>query len=85
MCDLNMRVLDLRTSKAKAVTFLVVQWLELCAFTVSTAGGMGLIPSWGTKIPHAMCFGQKKKKSQGSQVTLTLGGHILTVRSEGLL
>ena len=62
MCDLNMRVLDLRTSKAKAVTFLVVQWLELCAFTVSTAGGMGLIPSWGTKIPHAMCFGQKKKK-----------------------
>ena len=53
MCDLNMRVLDLRTSKAKAVTFLVVQWLELCAFTVSTAGGMGLIPSWGTKIQHA--------------------------------
>ena len=64
MCDLNMCVLDLRASKAKAATFLVVQWLELCAFTVSTAGGMGLIPSWGTKIPRATCFGQKKKAKE---------------------
>ena len=62
MCDLNMCVLDLRASKTKAVTFLVVKWLELCAFTVSTAGGMGLIPSWGNNIPCATCFGQKKKK-----------------------
>ena len=30
--------------------FLVVQWLRLHA---SNAGGMGLIPVWGTKIPHA--------------------------------
>ena len=27
-----------------------------------TAGGMGLIPGWGTKIPHAAEHGQKKKK-----------------------
>ena len=32
-------------------TSLVVQWLGLWA---SSAGGMGLIPGWGTKIPHAM-------------------------------
>ena len=32
-------------------TSLVVQWLRLCA---SGAGGMGLIPGWGTKIPHAV-------------------------------
>ena len=31
-------------------TSLVVQWLRPCA---STAGGTGLIPGQGTKIPHA--------------------------------
>ena len=31
-------------------TSSVVQWLRLRA---STAGGTGLIPGWGTKIPHA--------------------------------
>ena len=31
-------------------TSLVVQWLRLRA---STVGGMGSIPVWGTKIPHA--------------------------------
>ena len=30
---------------------LAVQWLELCA---STAGGMGSIPGWEIKIPHAV-------------------------------
>ena len=29
---------------------------------LSTAGGMGLIPGWGTKIPHASQSSQKKKK-----------------------
>ena len=42
-------------------TFLVVQWLGLHA---STAGGVGLIPSWGTKTPHAMRHGQKKRKKK---------------------
>ena len=31
-------------------TSLAVQWFKLCT---STARGMGLIPGWGTKIPHA--------------------------------
>ena len=36
-----------------------VQWLRLCT---SNAGGMGLIPGWGTKIPHAAQHSQKKKR-----------------------
>ena len=31
-------------------SFLAVQWFRLCA---STAGGMGLVPDRGIKIPHA--------------------------------
>ena len=42
-------------------TSLVVQWLGLCT---STAGGSGSILGHGTKIPHAMQHGQKKKKKQ---------------------
>ena len=34
--------------------FLEVQWLRLC---VSTAGGMGLITGWGTKVLHATLHG----------------------------
>ena len=26
----------------------------------STAGGMGLIPGWGTKTPRATCYDQEK-------------------------
>ena len=37
-------------------TSLGVQWLRLCT---PNAGGMGLIPGWGTKIPHATQHGQK--------------------------
>ena len=37
-------------------TPLVVQWLRLCA---SSAGS---IPCWGSKIPHVIQWGQKKKK-----------------------
>ena len=42
-------------------TCLVVQWLGLCA---STSENMGLIPGWGTKIPHAPWHSQKKKKNR---------------------
>ena len=28
----------------------------------STAGGMGSIPRWGTKVSHAAWHGQKKKE-----------------------
>ena len=38
---------------------LVVQWLRLW---VSTAGGQGLIPGWGTKNLHALQCNQKKKE-----------------------
>ena len=43
-------------------TCLAVQWLRL---HVSTEGGMGSIPGWGTKIPYAVWHGQKKKKKKG--------------------
>ena len=39
-------------------TSQAVQWLRLHA---SNAGGMGLIPGQGTKIPHATGWGQKIK------------------------
>ena len=49
------------TTKIKCIrgNSLAVQWLGLCA---SAAGGTGLIPGRGTKIPHAVQHGQKKKK-----------------------
>ena len=40
-------------------TFLVVHWLRLCA---PDAESPGLIPGWGTKIPHVIWHGQKVKK-----------------------
>ena len=40
-------------------TFLAVQWLRLCA---SNAGGVGLIPGWGIKIPHIVHHKKKKKR-----------------------
>ena len=40
-------------------TSLAVQCLRICT---STAGGTGSIPGWGTKVPHAVWCGQKKKK-----------------------
>ena len=39
-------------------TSLVIQWLRFC---VSNAGGVGLIPGWGTRIPDAMQHDQKFK------------------------
>ena len=46
---------------SKKGTSLVAQWLRLCA---SNARGVGLIPGQGTKIPHAIQCGQKKKKNK---------------------
>lgn len=40
-------------------TFLEVHWLRLCA---PNAGGAGLIPSWVTKILHALAKKKKKNK-----------------------
>ena len=36
-----------------------VWWLRLYAFTTR---GMSLILGWGTKIPHAAWYGQKKER-----------------------
>ena len=38
---------------------LAVQWLGLCTPTAKVPGS---IPGQGTKIPHVMRCGQKKKK-----------------------
>ena len=42
-------------------TPLAVQWLRL---RTSIAGGTGSIPGRGTKIPHAVQCGKKKKNKQ---------------------
>ena len=39
-------------------TSLVVQWLRFCA---STAGSIGLVSGWGTKILHGARCSQKIK------------------------
>ena len=46
-------------------TSLVVQWLRLYA---STAGSTGSVPGWGTKIPHAARWGQKKKVKRNDEI-----------------
>ena len=38
---------------------LAVQWLGVSALT---AGGLCSIPGWGTKIPQAVWYGQKKQQ-----------------------
>ena len=40
------------------MTSLVVQWLGL---HTSSAGGVGLIPGWGTNIPHVVWRDQQKQ------------------------
>ena len=49
----------------QAGTSQVVQWLKLCA---ANAGDVGSIPSWGTKIPHAMSHSLKIKNKSTKQV-----------------
>ena len=36
-----------------------VQWFRLSTSSASTAGGVGSVPGWGTRIPHASRSGQK--------------------------
>ena len=47
----------------------MVQWLRLSA---SNAGGVGSIPSWGTKIPHATQYSTHTHTHKISQATLQL-------------
>ena len=50
----------IRRTQIQGENFLMVQWLRLHA---STAGGMGLIPDQGTKMPHVrdLDWGGEKK------------------------
>ena len=43
-------------------TSLVVQWLRLCG---STAGGVGLIPGWGSQMPHCAALPHLRQKKGG--------------------
>ena len=42
-------------------TFLVVQWLRLCAFNTGGTGSVLQYRGWGTKTPHAVWHSQKVK------------------------
>ena len=53
-----------------AQTYLGVQWLRLHTFIPR---GLGSIPSWGTKIPHAMWQKKKKKNPKLGYVQHRLG------------
>ena len=46
--------------------FMGLQWSRLC---ISTAGGMGLIPGQGTKIPCALLHGQIKPQIKTNKQT----------------
>ena len=54
----------------KRGTSLAVQWLALCA---SNAGGVGSIPGWGTRIPHAARGSKKNKKIKKLQALFIKG------------
>ena len=51
--------------------FLLLKYLttgvKACA---STAGGVGLIPGWGTKTPYATQRGQKQQKNKNTNSSL---------------
>ena len=57
---------------------LVVYWLKL---HVSTAGSMGSIPAWRSKIPHVLrftlSFKKKKKKKEGEMCPVKCEFHFL--------
>ena len=54
--------------RMKAGNFLAVQWLRLHTSNVEDKGS---IPRQGTKIPYAMQYGQKKKKTPGTKSLYT--------------
>ena len=60
---------NLSATKYSTGTSLAVQRLRL---HTSKAGGAGLIPGQGTKIPHATWRGQKKKKKERRQQKMML-------------
>ena len=57
---------------------LAVQWMGLLT---STAGGPGLIPGRGTKIPHAAQCSQKKKRREKTKILCVSAHHLYISRS----
>ena len=51
---------DVKSRMGFLRTFLQVQWLR---FPASRDRDVCLIPDWGTRIPHAMWYGQKKQET----------------------
>ena len=49
---------EAESRKERAGTSLAVQWLRLYT---PNAQGMGSIPGWGTRVPHAAWCGQKRE------------------------
>ena len=45
--------------------------VHLLRFCTSTAGGIGLIPGQGTKIPHAVWHGFKKKEIEYKTILMS--------------
>ena len=62
-------------------TSLVVQWLRL--FT-STAGVTGLVPGWGTNIPHAVQPRNLKKKKKKKKFLYTVEYYAVGKNEVGL-
>lgn len=42
-------------------TSLAFQWLRPCA---SSVGDVGSVPGWGTEIPHAAWYGERKRERE---------------------
>ena len=57
-------------------TSLAVQWLRLRA---PTTRDVGLIPGWGTRIPHASRRGQRKKQENKKTEKMISRGEELEV------
>jgi len=62
-------------SRLWKISYVWLPWQsnEYLRLWASTAGDMGLIPGWGTKIPHAEWHNQKVKKKKKVMYILTPG------------
>ena len=66
-CSTSLIIREMQIKTTMRGTSLEAQWLRLHA---STAGGVGSIPGWGTKIPHVMQHGQNKTKKNYNEIPL---------------
>ena len=66
----------LQQNKKGRGTSLAVQWLKLHA---SAAWGTGSIPALGTKIPHALGHGQKKREREKTAPRMISEGNMTRI------